>query len=287
MNKVNKLTLTSSGYPDSLRHIPHQPAALYVQGDPAVLSSTFVAVVGTRKITAYGHTITRRLVGQLVRSGIGIASGLALGVDAAAHEAALEAGGCTIAVLPGGLDMIYPAHHRSLARRILESGGALVSEYPFGTRLFRSHFIARNRIVAGLSRAVLIPEAGEKSGTLHTVRFALEQGKDVLAIPGNITSTASAGTNNLIKTGATPITCTADMFFALGMSQQAKNTQPPRGDSPAEQAILNALAAGEHDGERLLRQSLLGVDTFNQTMTLLELRGILRPLGADKWTLTV
>src|SRR5207244_4380589 len=136
-----------------------------------------------------------------------------LGVDAVAHQAALDAGGLTIAVLPSPLEEIYPVSHRRLAMQILEKGGALISEFPEGTPAFRGNFIARNRLVSGLSDALLITEAAEKSGSLHTARFALEQGREVLAVPGNITSITSAGTNNLLKAGAAPVTSYEDVMY--------------------------------------------------------------------------
>jgi len=235
-------------------------------------------------VSAYGQAVTAKLASELAKAGVVIVSGLAIGVDAIAHTAALDAGGLTVAVLPAGLDRIYPSSHHQLARRILEQGGALLTEYPPNTRTYPGNFIARNRIASGISDAVLITEAAEKSGTLHTARFALEQGKDVLAVPGNITSPTSAGTNNLIKSGATPVTSAEDIFHVLGIKGAAP-THIPKGATPEEQTIINLLTQGESEGSALLDRSRLGVAPFNQALTMLEITGKIRSLGANKWTL--
>jgi DNA processing protein len=224
------------------------------------------------------------LVNDLARAGVVIISGLAIGVDVVAHRAALEAGGLTIAVLPCGLDRIYPAAHRNVATQILAQGGALVTEYPEGTITYPVNFIARNRIASGLSQAVLITEAAEKSGTLHTARFALEQGKDVLAVPGNITSPTSSGTNNLLKIGATPVTSSADVFHILGIKPNQQATIP-KGGTPQEQTILDLISDGITDGTQLQEQSSLSTPTFNQALTMLEITGKVRSLGANQWSL--
>lgn len=283
---VNKLTLTSSDFPEVLKNISTPPRELYVRGAALsqILNRPCVTVIGSRKVSAYGVSVTTTLTAELARAGVVIVSGLAIGVDAIAHRAALDAGGLTVAVLPGGVDDIYPRSHHQLAMRILEQGGALISEYPFGMPAYPGNFIARNRIASGLSQAVLITEAAAKSGTLHTARFALEQGKDVLAVPGNITSPTSAGTNNLIKTGATPVTSADDIFHILGIQAKAPALRP-RGSTPAEQALINLLAGGESDGDTLFTQSKLTVSLFNQTLTMLEITGKIRSLGANKWTL--
>jgi DNA processing protein len=186
--------------------------------------------------------------------------------------------------MPCGLDKIYPASHANLARRILGHGGALVSEYPAGTPAYKYNFVARNRIASGLGDAVLITEAGEKSDTLHTASFALEQGKDVLVVPGNITSPTSVGTNSLLKSGATPVTDSHDILRALGVTEvgQAKT---PQGSAPEEQTILDLIFAGTSDGGELLTLSELDVIKFNQTLTMLEITGKVQALGNNKWGL--
>lgn len=251
-----------------------------------LLSRPSITVVGSRKVSSYGNAVTTSLVTDLARAGVAIVSGLALGVDAVAHRAALAANGRTIAVLPCGLDQIYPASHRSLAQQILGQGGALVSEYPAGSPVYKHNFIARNRIACGLTDALLITEAAAKSGTLHTAQFALEQGKDVMAVPGNITSPTSVGTNNLIKSGAIPVTDMQDVLLVLGLNPMAQNREVPHSDNPHEQTLLNLLSSGINDGAELLQGSQLEVTVFNQVLTMLEIRGQIRPLGNNRWGLT-
>lgn len=287
--KIKKISLNLQNIPVKLRSIPDAPKQLFVLADDfsALLDRPAVAIVGSRKITAYGKSVTAQLAGELARAGVVIVSGLALGVDAIAHRAALENGGLTIAVLPSSLDRIYPASHHGLAQEILEKGGALVSEYPEGSNIaYKGNFVARNRIVSGLSNAVLITEAAEKSGTLHTADFALQQGREVLAVPGNITSPTSAGTNNLIKTGATSVTSTTDIFLALGMQASGELKTAPKGGSTEEQTVLDLLFSGINEGEELLMATKLDVSRFNQTLTMLEIRGQIRPLGNNRWSLT-
>ena len=283
---VKELTLFTSVVPNRLRNIPDPPSRLYVKGVDVneLLSRPCVTIVGSRKVSAYGKAVTAALAGELAKAGVLIISGLAFGVDSVAHRAALDAGGLTLAVLPSPLERIYPAAHSQLAARILAQGGALVSEYPPGEPTYAANFIARNRLVAGLGDAVLITEAAEKSGTLHTTRFALEQGKELLAVPGNITSPTSVGTNNLIKTGATPVTCADDIFHALGIQPPAEKPAP-KGATPEEQTVLDLLVAGIADGGELLAQSGLGTAQFNQTLTMLETRGQIRALGSNRWAL--
>lgn len=282
--KIQTLTLTAPEYPEYLREIASPPEQLYYIGDLLpILQMPRLAVIGSRKVTPYGKAVTSKLAREAAERGAGIISGLALGVDGLAHTAALEARGKTIAVMAGGLDRIYPTTHYQLAEQILQQGGALVSEYPLGTDFRRENFIARNRIVSGLSDAVLITEAAEKSGTLHTANFALEQGRTVLAVPGNITSSQSAGTNNLIKAGATPVTTVGDICEALGMQGQTKLELFAAND---EEAVLIALIKdGISDGSELLVHSKLPAPVFNQTLTMLEITGKIRPLGAGHWGL--
>jgi DNA processing protein len=283
--KILELPLDSPDYPDCLRHISSAPKKLFYIGSLIpLLSQPRLAVIGTRKVSPYGKAVTSQLTRSAAEQGIVIVSGLALGVDGLAHQATLEAGGKTIAVLANGLDQIYPATHRQLAEQILRQGGAIVSEYPVGTPPLRQHFIARNRIVSGLSDGVLITEAADKSGTLHTANFALEQGRTVMAVPGNITSGLSSGTNNLIKTGATPITCGEDILIALGLEPKTIASEQLAANAE-EAAILDALMRGISDGSELLEVSGLAPQIFNQTLTMLEITGKIRPLGAGHWAL--
>lgn len=200
--EVYELTSGRADFPAQLYPLHQHVYKLYVMGAAKLLNQKMLAVVGSRAVTPYGREVTTRLVAEAVWAGIPIVSGLALGVDSVAHRAVLEAGGTTIAVLPGGINKIYPAAHQKLAKEIIEKGGAVVSEYPGEMTPHKYHFIARNRIIAGLAHATLITEAAEKSGSLHTAQFALDQGKEVLAVPGSIFSPNSVGTHNLITQGA-------------------------------------------------------------------------------------
>lgn len=284
--KVNKVSLHSSEYPDKLRSIPSSPKTLYVLGDLTKLQTTkVVGVVGSRAVTPYGRQVTSKLVADVASRGVAIVSGLALGVDAIAHQACLDAGGYTIAVLPCGLDAIHPATNRALAIRILEKGGALVSEYAAGTVPFRQNFIARNRIVSGLSEALLVTEASERSGSLHTANFALEQGRTVMAVPGNITTNTSAGCNSLIKSGATPVTDAADILYALGLESDSISIDAV-GANAEEDIVLQLIRSGLTDINHLQSNTKLDAGTFSQTMTMLELTGKIRPLGSGHWGLS-
>lgn len=286
--KIKKLTLTSTDYPELLRLIPDPPQALYVLGSPLleILQSPAVAIVGSRKVSPYGRDVTARFSSELARRGIVIVSGLAIGVDAIAHQGALDGQGRTLAVMPGGLDAVYPSSHTQLARRILEQGGALLSEYPRGTHPMKHHFIARNRIVSGLTQGLLVAEAAVNSGSLHTARFALEQGREVMAVPGNINSPTSAGANNLIRSGATPVMSPDDVLHALGLAQKIQTTRhAPTSRDPNEQLLLSLLQQGVSDAGELIRKAEMSASLFNQTLTMLEIHGFIRPLGGNQWAL--
>jgi DNA processing protein len=278
------LTLTSH-FPLNLDQLAKPPKQLYIEGDLEVLiNRPRLAVVGSRKVTPYGRSVTEKLITELVRSGVVIISGLAYGVDTIAHKTCLDAGGQTIAVLPSDLVDIYPSAHAGLAKDIVTRGGALVSEYPRGSVPYPGNFIARNRLIAGLADAVLITEAAIKSGTLHTANFALEQGKTVFAVPGNITSVLSGGCNNLIKTGAVPVTSVEDILQAMGWDAEADEKEIVA-STPEEHAILELLKGGISEGAILLAETGLSVQLFNQTLTMLEITGRIKPLGANQWAL--
>lgn len=282
--KVKKLTLKNGGIPSILAAIPAPPEELYALGElMPLLQMPRVAIVGSRKVSPYGRHVTQQLAESLARAGVVIVSGLALGVDAIAHKACLEAGGKTIAILPTSLDVIYPSSHRHLAGAIIKQGGALISEYAPGMPGLKKNFIERNRLVSGISDAVLITEAAIKSGTLHTANFALDQGKTVMAVPGNITSSTSEGTNNLLKSGAIMVTEAADVLAALNLELIGRQKQLPLGSTREEQILLDLLADGISDGSELLQMSKLDTSTFNQTLTMLEITGKIRALGGGQW----
>lgn len=278
--------LKGSLIPEPLRSIPSPPKELFVCGDMPtdLLRYPRVAIVGSRKITPYGRQVTQQLASTLAKQGIIIISGLAFGVDSVAHQATLEVGGTTIAVLPSSIEEIYPRSHYQLARNIVAQGGVLISEYPAGTKPYRANFIARNRLVAGLSQVVLITEAAEKSGTLHTANFALTQNKAVFCVPGNITSNQSKGTNALIKAGALPVTEAADILQELGLSQKT-NHDHIQANTTEEHVVIALLKEGISDGHILLQKSGLSSVIFNQTLTMLEINGLVKPLGNNHWAL--
>jgi DNA processing protein len=281
--KINELTSDYGQYLQIIHAIARKPKRLWYIGVLPHHRIPTVAIVGSRRPTAYGREVTHHLAYELARRGVVIVSGLALGIDAIAHRAALEARGITIAVMAGGLDRIHPMSHRNLAIDIITKGGALISEYEPGSVPYQSNFIARNRIVAGISDAVIVIEATAKSGTMHTAGFALEQGRAVMAVPGNITSPTSEGCNNLIRSGATPVTGVGDVLAELGLPEEEASA--PLGDTQEEQTILALLAAGERDGENIQKQSGLAPALFNQTLTMLEISGKIRALGANQWAI--
>jgi len=283
-------TIRRAMLPERLQHADPVVEQLHIRAESAntfdnLMQRPRIAIVGSRKVSTYGQTVTRQLAQELAARGVVIVSGLAIGVDALAHRAALDVGGLTMAVLPGTVEQIYPRHHTNLANDILQGGGALVSEYPPDMPALRHHFVARNRIVAGLADALLITEAAENSGTMHTARFALGQGMDVLVVPGNITSPTSKGTNNLIKSGATPVTEIADILYVLGLQEHESLQTITKGGNPHEQQLITLIGQGVQDAGQLLETSQLSVEQFNHHLTMLEITAKIRPLGSNQWAL--
>lgn len=281
------ITLKRPDLPDELSQLDQPPARLYASSDDLarLMALPRIGVVGSRKFTVYGKTVTTQIVRELTRRGVVIVSGLALGIDSIAHTACVQNGGQTIAVLPAGLDVIYPRTHSNLAAQITRQGGLLVTEYPVGSEPYKVNFLARNRIIAALSEGLLIPEAAARSGSLNTARMALELGKPVFAIPGPITSPTSEGTNNLIKAGAIPVTGVQDIFAALGWRDSTVSSIAHTASTEEERIVLQLLVAGVGDGHELLTQSRLEAAKFHQTLTMLELTGRIRPLGGNYWAL--
>lgn len=271
----------SAAYPPLLRQIPDAPQRLYVRGRIEALQATLpLAVVGTRAMTNYGERVTRLLAPPLAAAGATIVSGLALGIDAAAHEAALAARGTTVAVLGGGVDdaSIGPRANFGLARRILQDGGALVSEYPPGTSGQKHHFPARNRIIAGLSKGLLVIEAAAKSGALLTAQLGLDYNRDVFAVPGPITQTASAGANRLLQQGATPVTGPQDILDRYGIAIPPENPLNMPAD-PDAAAVLKRLNHEPQDFDGLTETTGLPAPRLLAALTALELSGAARKTG--------
>lgn len=285
MPKINYIVLDETPYTQITSGIAKMPKRLWLIGKLPEQRRISVAIVGTRKPTPYGQEVAYRLSYELAKRGVVIISGLALGTDGIVHQAALDAGGTTIAIIPTSLDSIHPRTHHQLAHKIVASGGALLSEYGTGDAIYKTNFLARNRIVTALSDGLLITEAATRSGTLATANFALEQGRPVMVVPGNITSLASSGCNNLLKSGATPITEVGDILHELGVRDNQRQAQLPMGETAEEDMILQLIRSGTRDGEALQRQSNLDPATFSQTLTMLEISGKIRGLGANKWSL--
>lgn len=282
--KIKKVSKKHNHYPAYLREITYPPKELFYIGETLTEYLPSVTIVGSRKLSNYGKEVTYRLAYDLAKQGITIVSGLALGADGVAHQGALDAGGRTIAVLACGLDEIYPASHRNLAIDILKKGGTIISEYAVGTQPFKQNFIARNRIVSGLSDMVVITEAAEASGSLVTANFAIEQNKLVGAIPGLITSGSSKGTNNLLKSGAQIITDAQDILDSLGIIKgQAR--EEVFGDTKEEQIIIDIMKEGVSELDQIQIKSQLEPALFSQTITMLEISDKIRPLGANHWSL--
>ena len=279
--KINSILANHADFPEKLRFIPDAPRELFYRGNLPEQGRLHVAIIGSRKPTAYGREVTQKLAEGLAARGAVIVSGLALGVDAIAHQGALSVGGMTIAVLAGGVDKPSPFTNRAIAEGILDGHGAIVSEYEPGIPPIARNFVIRNRIVSGLSDILIVTEASERSGTLNTVSHALTQGRDVYAVPGNITSPSSRGCNRLIAQGASPIT-DIDEFIAQLFPEES-DAPMLFAATPDEKAILDLLKAGVRDGDELHEKSGLDAALFGSTMTMLEIRGTIRPLGANKW----
>jgi DNA processing protein len=283
--KINTLSPDKHKYLQVLTYLAKNPEKLHIIGELPEERRPTVAIVGTRKPSNYGKEVTYQLSYDLAKRGVVIVSGLALGIDGIAHKAALEAGGTTLAVLANGLSQIYPATHRELAKKILLQKGAILSEYDLdiGVRPYR--LLERNRIVSGLSDAIIITEAASRSGTLNTAAHALEQGKEVFVVPGNITSPLSSGCNSLLKQGAHPVTCAEDVLEIIAPDLLEAQAIIPLGSNELESNIISLIQSGTRDGDALLGQLSISVGELNQALTMLELAGTVRSLGANQWTL--
>ena len=287
--EINRICPDEHIFTQRLASIANPPKSLCFMGALPTSGAPVVAIVGSRKPSAYGREVTEQLASDLATAGCIIVSGLALGIDGIAQRAALEAGGTVIGVIPNELPDISPQTNYKLAMNIIKNGGAILSEWKKGDGKIvnRWSFLERNRLVSGLADAVIITEAAERSGTLNTAAHALSQGRDVFAVPGNITSPLSAGCNALLKQGAYPATEAKDILQIIAPEQLKKpdQSQLPLGSSPEETIIINLIAGGVRSGDQLQQQSGLSASNFSTALTMLEINGVIKPLGANNWML--
>ena len=287
-------------YPPLLRQIAHPPHLLYVYGETDLTDRFPVAVVGTRRASAYGLTHTREIAAELAQTGVCVVSGLALGIDAAAHTGALDGGGRTVAVLGSALDKPYPQENEPLMRRILESGGSVISEYAPGTPPSRYSFLQRNRIIAGMCLGTLVTEGPRRSGALNTATRTLENGREVFALPGNVDSPGAQLPNMLISEGARLVTGAADILSALVIEPKdapkavqaavapmeapaEKKPHIPGGLDETQRAICAALLAGEADFDALCAVSGLESDELGALLIEMEMDGLVTPLAGTRY----
>ena len=284
--EVKALTCHDPDYPSRLKEIYDYPPLLYVRGCLLPEDEWCLAVVGTRRATVYGRQVTEEIVADLARSKITIVSGLARGIDSVAHHSTLDTGGRSLAVFACGLDTVYPSENANLARSIIQQG-ALISEYPLGTRPRAENFPRRNRIMSGLSLGVLIIEAGETSGAMITARLALEQNREVFAIPGSILSPVSKGTNHLIQEGAKLVRDYTDILEELNLMTVAHQIEMKEvlPSSDTESLLLKQLCAEPVHIDEVCRSSGLPVSTVSSTLAMLELKGLVKQVGTMNYVL--
>ena len=284
MKNINSISPESDEFLQRTAVIAKTPKRLWYIGELPAAAPT-VAIVGSRRPTAYGREITLQLAKALAERGVIVVSGLALGIDGLAARGALDGGGVTVAILGTPINQIYPRTNFPLAQEILAKNGAIISEIGAGEKFFpKTSFLARNRLISALSDVVVIVEAGERSGTLNTAGHALEQGKELMAVPGNITSPLSIGCNRLIAQGATPVLSVDDVLAKLNLApQSAAKTVAPANLTASEALIFRLISDGVADGDELIRQSQLAAADVSSVLTMLEIYGLIRALGANRW----
>jgi DNA processing protein len=277
---IKILTWEDEDYPQRLKEIEQPPPVLYLRGAYLPDDIFAVAIVGTRRVTPYGRQITEELASFLAANGITVISGLARGVDALAHQTALKAGGRTIGVLGSGVDKIYPPEHRALAEQMLERG-AIVSDYAPGTPPDASNFPPRNRIISGLSLAVVVVEAGETSGALITAEFAAEQGREIFAVPGSILAPQSKGTNKLIQNGALPLLSVNDLMQALDLTRVGEHKAARKiiPTDETEACLMSVLGNEPLHVDEIRNQTELPIEKVSAALALMELKGMVRQVG--------
>jgi DNA processing protein len=277
---IHILTWEDENYPDRLKNIDQPPPVLYVRGELTTEDSWAVAIVGTRRVSMYGRQVTEELAGYLANNGITIVSGLARGVDAIAHQSALKAGGRTLGVLGCGADRIYPPEHAPLAEKMISSG-AILSDYAPGTPPDAANFPPRNRLISGLSMATVVVEAGETSGALITAQFALDQGREVFAVPGNIMAPQSKGTNRLIAQGAHPMLSPRDVLDILNLTRVAEQREVRKilPGNELEEMLLSVLTHEPLHMDDIRNQTGLPIERVSATLVMMELKGLVRQVG--------
>jgi DNA processing protein len=282
-NNINTITIFDSNYPKDLTNIPDKPLVIYTRGEYKEEDHFSIGIVGSRKATAYGKWACEKFTKELVALGITIISGLALGIDTVAHKTAIENGGRTIGVLGNGLDYIYPKSNYKLYEEVANNG-CVMTEFPMGTQPVNYNFPQRNRIISGLSLGVIIIEANEKSGSLITAHHALEQGKEVFALPGNINSIYSKGTNRLIKDGAKPLLDIDDIIEEVYELNQIQNIKLNSFDesclSDDEKIIMNLISNGPIHADNIVLKSGIDISNVMSILTILELKGMIREISS-------
>jgi len=280
---IRIMTITDSGYPTLLKQIHDPPGILYISGKLPDDKLKKIGIIGSRRCTGYGRSVTRELSSRLAEHNIVTVSGMARGIDSIAHKGAIEAGGLTIAVLGCGTDVCYPPENIELMRQI-KLNGCLMSEYPPGVQPVAGYFPARNRIISGLSQILIVTEAARRSGTLITVSQALEQGREVMAVPGNINSRLSDGPNELIRDGAAVVTSYQDILHTLNISGKEYVNQNTQEELAMEEKLVYDCMAFQPEGfESIVEKSGLSTQTVNYVLTMLELKGYLLKLPGQRY----
>ncbi|MBU0706952.1 DNA-processing protein DprA [Patescibacteria group bacterium] len=282
---IKTVFISDQHYPILLKEIYNPPPILYYRGKLMNID-TVLAIVGTRKPSSFGTRITHDLVSQIAQKQVVIASGLAYGIDSLAHQATLEVNGCTWAVLGSGLNNIYPSANRKLAQNIIESGGAIISEYPPNMQPLRQNFPARNRLISGLARGTLVIEAPRRSGALITAYFALEQNREIFAVPNDVYQINAKGTNNLIKKGARVVTSVDDVLelFSIDghVTTRSESILP---DNQEEEAIINSLESGPQTVDQIIEKCKLDISTINSSLSLMEIAGKIKQIEPQTYIL--
>ncbi|RPI30929.1 MAG: DNA-protecting protein DprA [Chloroflexota bacterium] len=282
--KIQVITWDDENYPRRLKEIDQPPPVIYARGELLAEDEWAVAIVGTRRITSYGRQVSEEVASTLARNGVTVVSGLARGVDGVAHQSALNAGGRTLAVLGSGVNRVYPPEHRRLAEQII-ARGALISDYPPGTPPDAGNFPPRNRIISGLSMAVVVVEAGAESGALITASFAAEQGREVFAVPGNIMAPQSQGTNRLVQQGAHPLLDMKELLDILDLTRVSEH-KTARAALPADETearLLKVMSGEPKHVDEIRSQTGMPIEKVSATLAMMELKGMVRQVGGMQY----